>query len=437
MQNFVEFMKNAGEAEKRLKISRKPLMQLLYLHRLISPFLELLSKNENFIKSTIGKNGLIYTIVHSSVQESDIKSINAIEIQLGNIIRYAEKFYDDLASFRKKSASYLKELGLTGIMHESDNILKNFLEKYKSMPDVFRAFLSLLYKIKNCMKKADIMKFEDKMNILSLCKIMNDTYLNPELWIKNTLNLQQQFYMKNGIISRESGLLQRALADQELINKYIINKDNYKQFLIDGDVLMSFKLYDYIKKDFFTKIVNKVTGSAVTHAGVYCNGLVAEARQKGSSVQWNDLHTAKNEIIIVLRTDLSEDQRRMIVERVRFYCPEGNMKPKYGYNWTGLLLHPVARRFKWLSRYIPKGKTFFCSELVAQIFMDIGIQLTPFSDPALVTPKDILESKKLFFVYVLDATRTFMNKDQEKKDFQDMLSQAKKLLDEKMIGVQY
>lgn len=146
-------------------------------------------------------------------------------------------------------------------------------------------------------------------------------------------------------------------------------------------------------KSFIAKIIKIVTTSPYHHAAIYVgNGKVAESLAKGFVIKQRNKDWLKNENLNhVFRPRNKKLYPRSVKRNVLKYLGRG-----YGFlDLVEILVYKLSGYRVFKSR----SKRLICSEAVAQIYLDLGIDLVPGKNLDLVTPADISQSQELERVY--------------------------------------
>lgn len=206
-------------------------------------------------------------------------------------------------------------------------------------------------------------------------------------------------------IQNTSSNKERTIVDELLkpgvLKERTLSPVQYHDNLMNGDVIIGYKFPSFLKKYWFSREISQITKSSATHSAFYLDGKMAHARKKHDAVVLEDISDRKEEIFLVLRPTISTKERADLEKRIRFYLDQP--KEKRSYDYVGTVKYFLFKKFGLFNSYTKEKQKFFCSEFVAQCFQDIGIDLTRYADSSFISPKDILESPIMQFLYVIDG----------------------------------
>lgn len=171
---------------------------------------------------------------------------------------------------------------------------------------------------------------------------------------------------------------------------------NYQQYLQYGDVLLFFNMKG--KKGFVSKMITSFTKSLITHVGIYTgDGKIFESSSSKGGVVEDLIQTKDKQIIVVLRGDLQQQH----IEKLRTTIEElKKTSPKYGYR--ELFGHALFQKTGYFPRILRDNTSYFCSELVSEIFTTINYPIAAGVISQNITPGSIMDSRNLKLICVLD-----------------------------------
>ncbi len=170
------------------------------------------------------------------------------------------------------------------------------------------------------------------------------------------------------------------------------------------------------------------SAGSVSHAALYCgNGIVVEAMPGEAGVREYPLDTMTEEstqVIVLRRVGLTTSQGMAVVERARRYVGRDydmlGAVASVAYQIDRFILCPIQPWIEdcnsWAqaqSEWAYDGEGFFCSELVAKAFEEIGMPLTdsPATGVSPATLMRLTSTGKLQYVGRLkkQASRSLLN----------------------------
>lgn len=178
---------------------------------------------------------------------------------------------------------------------------------------------------------------------------------------------------------------------------FILRKKDFYKNLKFGDVICSINLRN--RRGFIPKSIMKLTKSRVTHAEIYVGrGKIIDSTSHRGFVDYGNLIDLKEQILVVLRPNLSHTQKRRLYRIIRRMF---KIKPRY--DMKGLIGHTVYKITGFFPKWLNTKANFFCSEFVYEVFLKSGLKLGEHENSEFVSPTNIFESKKLKIICILDG----------------------------------
>lgn len=163
---------------------------------------------------------------------------------------------------------------------------------------------------------------------------------------------------------------------------------NKKQELKIGDVI----LYKS-GTSFVAKMIKLVTKSPYHHAAIYIGrGRVAESLEEGFVIRTHGEEWLKNE---TANHVFRPRNKRLSQKAVKLAVARYLGRP-YGFMD---LLEILVYKLSGLRIFKKRSKRLICSEAVAQVYKDLGIELVPGKNLDLVSPADISQSRNIKRIY--------------------------------------
>lgn len=179
--------------------------------------------------------------------------------------------------------------------------------------------------------------------------------------------------------------------------QFILRKKDFHKHLRFGDVICSINFTT--RKGSVAKSIMKMTKSRVTHTKIYVGkGKIIDSTSHRGFVDYEKLMDMKEQILVVLRANLSPTQRKRFHGIVRRM-----LKRKPRYNMKGLVGYAVYRVTGFFPSWLNTKGSFFCSEFVYECFLKAGYKLGEHKNSEFVSPSNVFESKKLNIICLLDG----------------------------------
>lgn len=214
----------------------------------------------------------------------------------------------------------------------------------------------------------------------------------------------------------------KKLVDAEIIFKnglgeHVIDKGKLKK----GDVLLFYDAEKFIKNDLLARLIAIAQNSRITHTGIVSRvkdkqAVYISAAASGERVDLFNLSIEQGRFLLVLRPQLNKEKQEYLEKSLDlFHYKIENLVQFYGFSeaksWfataLGLFYTASMVNLHWnmsinIDNPFKSKNKVFCSELVDNLFKDIGVYLTPRSDKnSLASPAEIFYSPQLKFVGVL------------------------------------
>ena len=202
---------------------------------------------------------------------------------------------------------------------------------------------------------------------------------------------------------------------KENLKKYIITNNQLKK----GDVILYYDSEEFLKNDFLARLICIAGQTRISHASIVCQVnknkvKILTGTAMAERVDLFDIYIQKNRFLFVMRPKISKVQLNYLHKVLDIW----NYKLKNMVDvvkfaekkvWTAALiaiLHVISvtifHRILGLQNPFKGGKKYFCSELVDNIFKEIGIYLTARSEvDAVIGPSELFYSPYLEFVGIL------------------------------------
>jgi len=459
LNDILELTKSRPELNELASLCQKRLDYRVYILKLIPPFDRLLIKFRDMLKRD---RHIIDTRFDYSQVLKDFKEQKPYVKKLLELENAANK----AASFIKGYSDYLKNISLAdknGILEDYAIRSKGYIFSSKVRDVLFsisslekrrEVILEVKRRINYLLRELEGMRvsihyfyeelkrtnlfvqkrhfrlakrffFNSFTNSKRMLRILN--YLRNDIVKLELANNPKQFQnLFHSIEDRFKVLLElfkenkvylidiqgRLQIERNLVHNYTELKESLldKSQLLTGDLLLSFKSHDYIKKKILSRAIYHVTGSQVTHAMMAArlfNGVkIIDSLTAADGVSLRDFQVLSGEVFIVLRPKISSSQRAKILRIVREYV---HKKAKYAkQKLVGVFLTlPVVKLLNLFSRgyrslpniFATMTSTVFCSEFVNQVFKEAGVLLTPKSNySSMVSPSDIVASPVVEYI---------------------------------------
>lgn len=180
-----------------------------------------------------------------------------------------------------------------------------------------------------------------------------------------------------------------------------------------GDLLLSYKTDKFLKSNFLSKLVAIASQNQITHASIAMSKKKDEITVLTSSpgtkgLKEIALKIKSGEVIFVLRSKFDKINRKRYIEKIEEIANTAKKRPEdYKFSetkcWSACILGFIyCGTFLITSRnfIVPnpfsKTKGYFCSEIIDEIFNDLGIYLTTRSNyKSIAGPAELLYSYDL------------------------------------------
>jgi len=202
-----------------------------------------------------------------------------------------------------------------------------------------------------------------------------------------------------------------------IFNKSVVNLKFNEKLLIPGDILLSYKTKHFLKKNFLSKLISIAEGSSITHSIIVYknddNGVIC-INATGGKHRYDftcPLSYGEGEMYFVMRPIIKKEQKDLLINVL------DSMYKKYhsSYSFSELKCWSACVSGIIYTRYsvftckdfiIPNPfqnkKTFYCSELIDEIYKKAGILLVPRAEhDRIIGPSEILYSPHLKMMGVL------------------------------------
>ncbi|MBR9706648.1 hypothetical protein GOV14_06455 [Candidatus Pacearchaeota archaeon] len=168
----------------------------------------------------------------------------------------------------------------------------------------------------------------------------------------------------------------------------------------------------------------KVTRSRINHVEMYVGrGKVINGLVNRAFIDYEKLMDMKNQVLVVLRADLSPIQKKKLHRVV-----DEVLKSKPRYNLRGLVGHAIYRATGFFPRWLNRTGRFFCSELVYECYLKAGFKLGEHEHSEFVSPTDMFESDKLQMIFLLDGINGIKLSRKTRDSNKKIKRETKKLL---------
>lgn len=280
------------------------------------------------------------------------------------------------------------------ILHSIDNSninfirksISNFIQKSKTFKSrnnniIIHKLIAELQEIEYYILNKEIDKLKEILELLpkTISKLKYQYFVNLDPEHKNEFKILQVLANKL----------------QSYDHHFIITQ-NYERYLQYGDILLFFNMVG--KKGLVSRAITSFTKSLITHVGIYIgNGKIFESSSSKGGVVEDSIRTKDKQIIVVLRGNLQNhhiEKLKQTIEELK------NMSPKYGFK--ELFGHALFQKTGYFPRILRNDKSYFCSELVSEVFRKIGYPISAGVLSQNITPGSILDSRFLKVVCVLD-----------------------------------
>lgn len=202
-----------------------------------------------------------------------------------------------------------------------------------------------------------------------------------------------------------------------IFNKSVVNLKYNEKFLMPGDILLSYKTKHFLKTNFLSKLISIAEGSSITHSiivyknddnGVTCINATGGKHRYDFTCP---LSYGEGEMYFVMRPIIKKEQKNLLNGVL------DSMYKKYHSSycfselkcWSACVSGIIYTRysvFTYKDFIIPNPfkskKTFYCSELIDDIYKKAGILLVPRAEQdRIIGPSEILYSPHLKMMGVL------------------------------------
>lgn len=215
------------------------------------------------------------------------------------------------------------------------------------------------------------------------------------------------------------------------LKNYALNYDRLEK----GDILLFYDLEGFLKNDFLARLISIAQGSRITHTGVISsvkNGQATyiSAAALGKRMDIFNLDVPPGRFLFVLRPTLNKLKHKYFLEELDLlhyrienmvqYYPFGEIESWFA-TLIGLFqimsirtIHSSLR----VGNLLRTPDKIFCSEMIDDLFKNVGVFLTSRSDNAsMVGPAEIFYSPYLKFIGVLCNKDELKNLEQERLVF--------------------
>lgn len=185
------------------------------------------------------------------------------------------------------------------------------------------------------------------------------------------------------------------LASDPKMRMVLRKKDFYKKLQF-GDILFTLNLTG--TRRIQARTIMRVTKSRISHVSMYLEkGKMIEI-DNAHGVDFEKLMDMKEQILVVLRADLSRRQKTRLKKIVRRL-----MEPKLRFSKRGIVGYFLYHTMGFFPRWLNTKKNYFCSEFVYECYLKSGCKLGQHIRSEFVSPIYLFESKKLHVVAMLDG----------------------------------
>lgn len=217
-------------------------------------------------------------------------------------------------------------------------------------------------------------------------------------------------------------------------DRYILDQSAIKK----GDIILSYKTAKYLKRDILARLVSIATNSAITHSLVATedgeNSKLLCSSPEGNGINLLPPHPNPGEIYIIMRPrDIGARYEQHIRHAINTWRDRVNTATGTPYrykfaemkSWIAsavgfiyVLSTYLSRRSITLPNFAKDQQGIFCSEMIDDIFKEIGILVGPRSEhDAVIGPVEIFHSPYLAMqgVIVNEADHESMRKELAQK----------------------
>lgn len=210
---------------------------------------------------------------------------------------------------------------------------------------------------------------------------------------------------------------------QTFVRKILDNLDNftlYSSHLEKGDVVLSYKSNQYLKRDILAKLISITTNSHITHTLMVSDSETPQhllsANPRSAGIGLDNIAPHKGEMFIIMRyrSGINSIPKKKIIESMdSIYNPKMQYDKKLSFaelkSWVacgiGLIYTMTIVLFEralCLPNPVKKDSTIFCSEFVDAVFRRADAYLSPRSEnPAVLGPAELFYSPLLEFKGVI------------------------------------
>lgn len=322
-------------------------------------------------------------------EKHSIKTVNNLILELNSMINKTQKEIKNLLHQKKNFIDYV-------IKDRKDNswIIADLHLAFKKLVRAKKVSSKLFHKLKAIDKKNPKIKYKLSVKLFAhYIKVYKFLTLS-RVCIQDALKI----------------IRMQSILESEIVN-YLIERDQLKK----GDVLLSYKTNGYLKKHILSWLISIAQESRITHVLMVSykkDEVLKTIAASGDTerITIEDLKLKEGELFLVFRPKLSSIKRNKlstIINKFNKEILEDKDRYKFaeakvwyavlvGFFYSRLVI--LTKRNFILPNLIHEKSKYFCSELIDEIFKDIGIYLTPRSEyGGIVGPSEFFFSPYLEF----------------------------------------
>ncbi|MFA5796596.1 MAG: hypothetical protein WC916_00990 [Candidatus Woesearchaeota archaeon] len=199
------------------------------------------------------------------------------------------------------------------------------------------------------------------------------------------------------LLSEVERLIQRHREGHHLESRIFLDSQKFRKHLQDFDIIINYKFPRFLRRSPFSRFIVTETHSYATHTGIYYQGKIVNSRMTKNALVREPISDRKDGILLFLRPRLTIKQKRQLHTLITQTLRQRKIK----FDFSGIIGFFIYEMLRLKHNPLNARNQYFCSEATAALYYPVCRLIS--KDPATVSPKDILESKKLTFIGALDG----------------------------------
>jgi len=216
---------------------------------------------------------------------------------------------------------------------------------------------------------------------------------------KHGEQMSQERKIVNILLGELGRLIQKHLEGHRLESRIFLDPQKFREHLQDFDIIINYKFPRFLRRSPFSRLIVTETHSYATHTGVYYQGKIVNSRMTKNALVREPISDRKDGILLFLRPKLTIKQKKQLHTLIAQTLHQKGIK----FDFSGIIGFFIYEMLRLKHNPLNARNRYFCSEATAALYYPVCRLVS--KDPATVSPKDILESKRLRFIGVLDGVR--------------------------------